>query len=103
MANEKCRTHTVATAADDLYLFPTDPDTLVALKNIGSNIIWISHDSTAAAAEASNCEAVLPGEVVYVPWESVIPGTANSGGVRLIAATADTKLNMVNSMGRTRR
>lgn len=103
MANEKCRTHTVATAAEDFYAFPTDPDTLVALKNIGSNIVWISHDATAASAKGSNNEALLPGEVVYVPWESVTPGNANSGGIRLIAATADTDVNMVNSMGRTRR
>ena len=103
MANEKARTHTVATAAEAFYAFPTDPDNVVALKNIGANIIWISHDATAAAADGSNCEAILAGEVVYVPWESVIPGNANSGGIRAIAATADTKLNLANSQGRTRR
>ena len=90
----KAHTVTVATAAADDYPVPTDIDTLVALKNISENTIWLCHlTGGTASAEGADCEPILAGEVVYV-----------HGGkdrlLNMIADTGDSKLVMINAQDR---
>lgn len=74
------------------YTLPTQNDSLLALKNIGANAIWISHKTgTAAALEGDECEPILAGETVYIMWKETLVA---------IAATAITKLVATGSLGR---
>lgn len=85
-------TLTIAFAAAANYTMPTQPDTLVAIKNIGANNVWISHvQSVVAGIEADECEIIAPNSTVYVMQRPIIS---------MIAATADTKVNVVNAQGR---
>ena len=81
------------TTSSASYALPTQSDTLIALKNIGANAIWISHKTgTAAALEGDECEPILAGETVYIMWKAT--------SLVAIAATATTKLVATNSLGR---
>ena len=80
------------TTSSATYTLPTQADRTVALKNIGANAIWISHETgTAAALEGDECEPILAGETVYISWRPTIVA---------IAATATTKLVATNALGR---
>lgn len=93
------KTLTIATAASASYTLPTNPTKLYALKNTGSNVIWLLHaNSGTAAAEADECEAIPAGAVIYTQGY-----TAYAGGPKIIiaiAASADTKLNVAADMER---
>lgn len=80
------------TTSSATYDMPVDNDRYIALKNIGSNAIWISHETgTAAALEGDECEPILAGEVVYILWKPTLVA---------IAATGTTKLVATSSLGR---
>lgn len=80
------------TTSSATYTLPTQSDSLVALKNIGANAIWISHETdTAASLEGDECEPILSGETVYITWRPTIVA---------IAATGTTKLVAINALGR---
>jgi len=89
----------IATASSASYTLPTKPTGTYALKNIGANVIWIRHSGTGtASAEGDECEAIPAGAVVYTQGYEAYPGGPKI--IIAIAATADTKLNVVTDMGR---
>lgn len=91
----KVHTRTIGTSASDNEC-PTNADSLVAIKNISANVVWISHDpGVAASVEGANCEPILAGEAIYVQWRPL--GTPYS----MIASAAGSKVVMVNAMDRT--
>lgn len=80
------------TTSSATYNMPSDLDRQIALKNIGANAIWISHETgTAAALEGDECEPILAGETVFINWRPDIVA---------IAETATTKLVATNALGR---
>lgn len=97
MANEQTRTHTVLVASSAVYAAPSNPDSMVAIRNIGANGVWVSTSFPAgtAVAEGSNCTYVGPGETEYFDW--------CKDGYAMRAVTADNKVVINNGQGRTRR
>jgi hypothetical protein len=89
------KTINVATT-EAVYTGTSENDGLVAITNVGSNNVWISlkPDSVAAAAEGDDCEVILPNQTIYMDWDTAY---------RMIAVTTATKVNIANSMGRTRK
>lgn len=88
---DKAQTYSIAITSAS-YTLPTQPDAMIALKNIGANAIWISHKTgTAAALEGDECEPILAGETVYIMYRTTLVA---------IAATAITKLVATSSLGR---
>lgn len=84
------------TTSDASYAGPTEQDGLVAITNLGANNVWVSlkPDTVAAALDGNDCEVILPNQVMYLDWDT---------SFRMIAATGTTKVNIANSMGRTRK
>ena len=90
--SEKSLTISVAITSTT-YDLPTQPESMVALKNISANAIWFSHKTgTAAVIEGPECEPILAGETVYLMWRKTITA---------IAATGVSKLVATNSLGRS--
>lgn len=77
------------TTSSATHTLPTDNDSVVALKNIGANAIWISHETgTAAAVEGDECEPILAGETVYINWRPTIVAIAETGTTKLVATSS---------------
>lgn len=91
---DKAKTVTVASTAADVTM-PLAPDEDVAAINIGDNNIWVSHEiDGTATVEGDECEVIPPGQATLLHWRDT------RYPYSMIAETGDTKLNLVNRLGR---